>query len=174
VVVTSNDINYTIPSISNKLKNEYLHAINTARAEQQDCGSEGIFEATSKVKWNDKLYKGAYEHAQDLIVSKTFAHAGSGTESDWTGYGLSKPSDLISRAEAYNYKWSRLGENLAGGTTMDTADKAVASWLESDHHCANLMNPYFEEVGMVMLDDENSLYTHYWGQNFGTGKVTLD
>ncbi len=168
--VTMRELNSTIPLLSNSLKSEYLTAINSARSNPQDCGSEGLFSATSMLSWSDKLYKAAYEHTQDLISSKTFAHEGSGTQSDWTGYALGRPSDLISRSEAYGYLWRELGENLAAGTTRDTAQKAVASWLESDKHCANLMNPNFTEVGMAMIKDENSLYIHYWTQNFGTPK----
>jgi len=170
IIVTSIDIDVSIPTISEALKSEYLLAINQARTKAQDCHSRGTFPSTTNLTWNDKLYNAAYEHSQDLIASKIFAHKGSGTESDWSGYALGKSSDLVDRSETYGYEWSRLGENLAGGTTMSTAQEAVISWLESDNHCENLMNPNFTEVGMAMIKDENSLYTHYWSQNFGTPK----
>jgi len=168
VIVTSKKIDTTIPTISETLKNEYLKAVNSARSEPQDCGEKGYFIATTKLTWNSKLYEAAYEHMQDLIESKTFAHEGSGTESDWTGYALGKKSDFIERVESYGYKWSRLAENLGGGTQLDEAEEMVQGWLDSDHHCANLMNPNFTEVGMVMLKDDEAKYTHYWGQEFGT------
>ncbi len=170
VIVTSKHINMTIPPISDTLKTAYLKEINQARATQQDCHTEGIFEATTKLTWSEKLYHAAYEHTQDLVTTETFEHEGSGTQSDWTGYTLGKKSDLIERAENYGYQWHRLGENLAGGTTMDTPQKAIAAWLKSDGHCANLMNPNFTEVGMVRIKKEDSKYTHYWSQEFGTPK----
>jgi len=170
VIVTSKKIDTTIPTLSETLKNEYLKAVNSARSKPQDCGEAGSFSATTKLTWNSKLYEAAYEHIQDLIASSTFAHEGSGTESDWTGYALGKKSDLKERAENYGYKWSRLGENLGGGTQLDKTEEMVQEWLESDHHCANLMNPNFTELGMVMIKDDTSLYTHYWGQEFGTPK----
>ena len=170
VIVTSEEIDVSIPKISETLKAKYLTAINNARATAQDCGSKGKFSATTKLTWNEKLYSAAYEHTQDLVKSQTFEHEGSGTQSDWTGYALNKKSDLIERAEAYDYKWHRLAENLAGGMSMNDAQKAVDSWLESDYHCENLMNPNFTEVGMVMVKDEDSKYTHYWSQEFGTPK----
>lgn len=170
VIVTKEEIDVSIPKISEALKAKYLTAINNARAIAQDCGSKGKFSATTPLTWNEKLYSAAYEHTQDLVKSQTFEHEGSGTPSDWTGYALNKKSDLIERAEAYGYKWHRLAENLAGGTTMDDAQKAVDSWLESDYHCENLMNPNFTEVGMAMVKDEDSKYTHYWSQEFGTPK----
>jgi len=170
VIVTRKKIDTTIPPISETLKNEYLKAVNSARSEPQDCGEAGSFAATTKLTWNSKLYAAAYEHMQDLIESQTFEHEGSGTESDWTGYALGKKSDFIERAENHGYKWSRLAENLGGGTHLSQAEEMVQGWLESDHHCANLMNPNFTEVGMVMLKDEEAKYTHYWGQEFGTPK----
>ncbi|CAA6823648.1 MAG: SCP-like extracellular [uncultured Sulfurovum sp.] len=170
VIVTSQEINTSIPDISNTLKTEYLRAVNEARTQTQDCGSKGVFTATTVLSWNDKLYRAAYEHVQDLIASQTFSHDGSGTESDWSGYVLAKKSTQIERVENHGYSWERLGENLAGGAVIDNVEKAVQSWLESDNHCENLMNPLFKEMGISMLRDESSLYTHYWGQNFGTPK----
>ncbi|HHD75564.1 MAG TPA: hypothetical protein ENK95_01915 [Campylobacterales bacterium] len=170
VIVTTQVIDTNIPKMSNALISSYLNEINKARSQEQDCGTKGIFSATTSVSWNEKLYKASYEHIQDLIASETFSHDGSGTESDWTGYLLGKQSNQVERVESYGYSWQRLGENLAGGTKMDSAKAAIQAWLESDNHCENLMNPLFKEVGMVMLEDENALYTHYWGQNFGTPK----
>jgi len=168
VVVTSKEIDTTIPLLSEALKMKYLKAVNSARSKPQDCGEAGSFAATTKLTWNNKLYEAAYEHMQDLIESQTFEHEGSGTESDWTGYALGKKSTFIERVENYGYKWSRLAENLGGGTQLDEAEEMVQGWLDSDHHCANLMNPNFTEVGMVMLKDDEAKYTHYWGQEFGT------
>lgn len=170
VIVTTQEINVTIPSLPETLSIKYIDAVNKARTTEQDCGSKGIFAATTNVTWNEKLYKASYEHMQDLIASKTFAHDGSGTESDWSGYLRNKKSSQVERVESYGYSWERLGENLAGGDSIDSVDKAIESWLKSDNHCENLMNPAFKEVGMVMLTDDNALYTNYWGQNFGTSK----
>jgi len=170
LIVTNKEINTSIPAISQELIDEYLTQVNKARGVTQDCGSKGIWNAAPPVAWNTRLYKSAYEHMQDLIVSKTFSHDGSGTESDWTGFVLGIKSSQVERANTYGYVWSRLGENLGGGAPIDTAEKIVQAWLESDGHCANLMNPLFKEVGMVMLHDEDTLYVNYWAQNFGTQK----
>jgi len=168
VVVTKETVTSKIPLISESLKKEYLFEINKVRAKEQDCGSKGIFSATNPVTWNNKLYKSSYEHTQDLIKSKTFSHLGSGTESDWTGYVLGKQSDFKERIETYDYSWKYIGENLGAGTVIESAEKMVQGWLKSDNHCDNLMNPNYTEVGMIMIKDESSLYTHYWTQNFGT------
>lgn len=168
VVVVESKVLSQIPTLSESKVTEYLVAINNARSKKQDCRTGGSFLATTALTWNEKLYKSSYEHTQDLILSQTFSHFGSGTESDWTGSVLGKPSELNERIETYHYNWKTIGENLGAGTVIDTAQKMVEGWLKSDHHCSNLMNPNFTEVGMVMIKDENSLYTHYWTQNFGT------
>jgi len=167
VVVTETKVISSIPTISQAQIDEYLTAVNKARSTEQTCGSRGVFPATSKLTWSEKLYKSSYEHTQDLVASQTFSHEGSGTESDWTGVVLGKASVLKERVETYDYQWKTIGENLGAGTNIDTAEKMVDGWLKSEHHCVNLMNPDFTELGMVLIKDESSMYTHYWTQNFG-------
>jgi len=166
----ASDMNRVIPPISQKLIEEFLTSVNNARNLNQDCHSKGIFFATTALTWNEKLYKAAYEHNNDLIVSQTYSHDGSGQLSDWTGSDLGKQSTFIERVESYSYAWKRLGENLGAGTEIDSVEKIVAGWLASDNHCANLMNPNFTEIGMSMIKSEASLYTYYWTQEFGKGR----
>ena len=168
IVVIDSNVLSTIPMLSQTKIDTYLVAMNKARGKQQNCGTKGAFSATTALLWSEKLYKSSYEHTQDLVSSQTFSHFGSGRASDWTGTVLGKSSVLDERIETYNYKWKTIGENIGAGTLIDTAEKMVDKWLKSDNHCANLMNPNFTEVGMVLMKDESSLYTHYWTQNFGT------
>ena len=44
-----------------------------------------------------------------------------------------------------------------------TPKEVVEQWLNSDDHCANLMNSTFNEVGMAKFQNDNV----YWTQNFG-------
>jgi len=170
VIVTNKEINITIPKISQSQRTEFVSTVNAARAVTQDCGTKGVWAGTTPISWNDKLYSAAYAHVQDLVHSQTFAHSGSGTESDWAGFPLGIQSTQVERVESYGYEWRGLGENLGGGASIKTADDIVTAWLESDSHCENLMNPDFTEMGMVKLTNPNSLYTNYWAQNFGTPK----
>ncbi len=170
IMVTDRRVDFTVPKISEKIKNEYLKVVNRARAQEQVCGKKGVFPATSPLDWSEKLYSSSYEHTQDLIKSATFSHSGSGTSSDWTGYILYKKSTFKERIETYGYKWKYIAENLGGGTLIDSAEKMVQGWLDSEKHCINLMNPNYTQMGMVMIEDEASLYTHYWTQNLGKPK----
>jgi uncharacterized protein YkwD len=60
-----------------------------------------------------------------------------------------------------------VGENIASG--QRTVEDAVASWLDSPGHCANIMNPAFTDMGAAYaIDPRNRNRTAYWTQVFGT------
>ena len=158
----------TVLQILSDSARHYLEVINEARSKQQNCHSKGIFQPAPSLKWNDALYKAALEHSKDMAKSNTFSHDGSGTRYDITGVEYGKKSSMQDRIENNGYSdWHYIGENITAGTNRNTAEKAIAAWLQSDDHCANLMNPNFTEVGMAHAVNANSHYTHYWTQDFG-------
>ena len=157
-----------VSKISDALKAEYLDAINAARAETQDCGSQGVFDPAAALTWNDRLGNAAWEHSNDMAQSDTFSHNGSGTASDATAQdqGLGRGSRFNERIENQGYtNYRTIGENIAAG--YSNAQEVVEGWLESDHHCANLMNPKFSEVGMALIEKSGTEYGSYWSQEFG-------
>ncbi len=156
-----------VPTISSNFKNQYLNAINQARKESQDCGTYGDFSAAPLLTWNEKLYNSAYAHSKDMATTNTFSHAGSGQASDEVGVSLGRGSSAGERISFYGYKWSRYAENIGAGTDIDSAEEIVLQLMNSDGHCANIMNPLFTEVGMAMVKNSNTDYVHYWTQNFG-------
>lgn len=156
-----------IPVLSGATISSYLTIINNARSVARSCGVYGFFPAVSAVSWSDKLYKAAFEHSQDLTATNTFSHDGSGTVSDWSGYPLGKQSSMVDRVASYGYSWTRLSENITAGTFRDTAQEAVDSWLASDGHCKNIMDPNVTQVGLALSSKAGTTYTHYWTQNFG-------
>ncbi|MEA2027613.1 MAG: CAP domain-containing protein [Campylobacterota bacterium] len=158
---------FTIPPIDESTKQEYLDAVNAARMQVQDCGSEGVFDAVPALVWSDQLYSAAYEHSYDLANSNTFSHTGSGTVYDITAQelGLVGGSSMSQRIENYNYQWSTLGENIAAG--YDNINTTVSLWMASDAHCANIMHPNFTEMGIGYIEKGGTDYYYYWTQNFG-------
>jgi uncharacterized protein YkwD len=161
------------PILSESTINDYMKAINEARAKEggQDCGEYGHFDPAPPLAWSDELYHAAYEHSYDMATSDTFTHDGSGTDSDWTAQvqNLGRGSLLQERVENNNYThWLKIGENIAAGTNFRTAEQTVQAWLSSPKHCENLMNPEFKEVGMSVVYDESSYYHYYWTQDFGS------
>jgi len=153
------------PAVLASTKQAYLDAINHERSAPQNCGIKGIKPAVSPLVWNDNLYKAAYEHSEDLAVSNTFSHSGSGTNSDWTAQvqNLGEGSTFKERSENNGYiGWKTLGENIAKGQTSIT--QVIKSWMDSDGHCANMMSAKYTEIGMAQFEKDGSIY---WTQNFG-------
>jgi len=160
---------HQIPTISQAQKQEFLDAVNSARADTQDCGNEGIFSPVPALKWSDELYKAAYEHSRDMALNGIVEHYGTNTESDWTAKDLKlgHGSHFYERVEHNGYKdYKLVEENVAGGTNLDNAYEVVGAWLKSDGHCANLMNKDITDIGMALVK-KNTKYTHYWSQEFG-------
>ncbi len=158
-----------IPEISEEQKQAYLDAVNSARADTQDCGSEGVFEPAPPLTWSDELYKAAYEHTRDMALNGVVEHEGTNTSSDWTSVDLNlgRGSHFYERIDNNGYdNYKLVEENVAGGTYFDEAQDVVNAWLKSDGHCANLMNKDVTEIGMAHVK-ENTKYTHYWSQEFG-------
>jgi len=111
---------------------QILDAVNAARAVPRSCG-EQAFGAAPPVAWNKALGAAALAHSRDMAARRHFGHEGS------------DGSMVASRTTRAGYNWRLVGENIAAGQT--SAAEAVAGWLDSPGHCANLMNPAFTEMG---------------------------
>ena len=169
-IVKESNTQHNIPKLSEADKANYLFLINEARADARNCGDRGFFPAVAAVTWSTKLYKAAFEHSQDLANSNTWSHDGSGTETDWSGYALNKQSEMQDRVATYDYRWSRISENIYATTKNNTLKLAIEGWINSPGHCANLMDPDVTQVGMALAENPNSQFTYYWTQNFGKPK----
>ena len=130
-----------------------LELINQARAKPRRCGNE-IFAAAPPVRWNEMLAESSQRHSEDMARYDFFDHVNprDGTHS-WE------------RVERAGYKYSTTGENIAAG--YRTADEAVAGWIKSPGHCANLMNPDFTDMGAALATNRRSKMGLYWTQEFG-------
>ena len=164
---------YDAPPVSDEDKEAFLKATNDARAVEQDCGSEGIFPPVAPLKWSDALYSAAYEHSEDMatvgLTSEDFDHQGSGTESDWTAevQELGEGSTPQQRTDNNGFKGST-GENIHG--SPDSIETAMEDWLESDHHCSNLMDPAYTHLGLAVFENEEARWRWYWTQSLGVGE----
>ena len=151
---------YQAPKIDERVKQVYLKEINTARSQGRNCGADGYFSAVPALRWSDALYSAAYEHSRDMMKSNAFSHKGSQSAFDWTAnaQALSGCSSFKDRIENNGYtRWKNIAENIALGSY--TADQVMDTWLSSEQHCANIMNPMFTDVGMAEVNG-------FWTQNF--------
>ena len=111
-----------------------LTLVNDARRSGYDCGAKGVFAATGTVALESRLITAAQAHADDMNAKGYFSH---------TGQDGSTVGTRVSRS---GYTWSWVGENIAMG--YPDAGAVMAGWLESDGHCANVMNPNFTHLGV--------------------------
>jgi uncharacterized protein YkwD len=130
-----------------------LDLINQARATSRYCGTTA-FNAARPVRWNDSLAEASRLHADDMARYNYFSHSGRDGSNPW---------DRIERA---GYRWRSSGENIAAG--QRNAEEAVAGWINSPGHCANLMDPGFTEMGAAVAVNSRSEMGMYWAQEFAT------
>ena len=130
-----------------------LDLVNRARSQARTCGSKS-FGAAKPVRWNDKLAAAGRAHADDMARKNYFSH---------DGRDGSTPAQRVTRA---GYRYRTTGENIAAGQ-MDP-EGAVAGWIKSPPHCANLMNGAFTEMGVGFAVNDKSEMGVYWAQEFGT------
>ena len=130
---------------------EMLAAVNQARSIPRICGTDP-YEATGKLTWNCHLQEAALAHSQDMANNDFFEHTGS------------DGSDVALRISRTGYMANMAGENLAVG--FQTVTAAMEELLESRGHCATIMAAEFIEFGFGAAVNTESVYQHYWTQNF--------
>ncbi|HEU4410343.1 MAG TPA: CAP domain-containing protein [Polyangiaceae bacterium] len=128
---------------------ELFALVNEARAEGRACGGEA-FAAAPPLRWDDRLGRAAQAHSDDMAARDYFDH--------------DSPEGTTPRARiaAQGYDASRMGENIAAGQA--TPAQAMATWLGSDGHCANIMNPAYQDFGAGR--GEGGSFGVYWTQVF--------
>ncbi|MBC3949546.1 MULTISPECIES: CAP domain-containing protein [Pseudomonas] len=129
-----------------------LVLINAARAQSRQCGTQAVA-ATTPLTWNPALASAAENHSRGMANNNFFDHM------DRDGR---MPGD---RAELAGYSGRQIGENIAAG--QGSVAKVVEGWLASPGHCANLMNPAFNELGAAYAVDPKSDAGIYWTGVFG-------
>jgi uncharacterized protein YkwD len=59
------------------------------------------------------------------------------------------------------------GENIAAGTSWDTAQEVFDAWKNSSGHNANMLNSSYVKIGIARYFNANSTYRWYWVTDFG-------
>jgi len=124
-----------------------------ARATPRYCGNRA-FNAARPVRWNDSLAEASRLHSEDMARYNYFSHNGR------------DGSDPAQRVERAGYRYRATGENIAAGQMKP--EDAVAGWIKSPQHCANLMNPAYTEMGAAFSVNARSDMGVYWTQAFGS------
>ena len=75
--------------------------------------------------------------------------------------------DFSTRLRDFGYEnFTAMAENIGLGAP-DPA-KAVANWMKSPGHRANILNPELTEIGVGYAYNATDPNGHYWVQDFGT------
>jgi uncharacterized protein YkwD len=126
-----------------------LELVNRARSLGRTCGREH-FPSAGPLFLSPLLNGAARSHARDMARRDYFEHrAPDGSE----------PKDRVRRA---GYRPRLVGENIAFGP--ESAEEAVAGWMASPGHCANIMDPRFSEMGVAVVQGRKRGH-FYWVQN---------
>src|SRR5262249_10607545 len=121
---------FGVPTFDNAAVNaSVLDIINRARSEPRSCGSKD-FVSAPPLQWSAEREKAATQHAREMAESGSLSHEGR------------EGSTPSKRAADAGYSWFAVGENIAGG--QRDAETAVKTWLGSEGHCANIMNPVYK------------------------------
>ena len=103
---------------------------------------------------NQLLTQAAYQKGQAILKEQVFQH----------NINEKKFSDWIKET---GYKYSYVGENLA--IDFMTSEGAIEAWLDSESHRNNLLNPYYQEIGIAVLTGQfNGQDTTIITQIFGS------
>ena len=131
---------------------EALRLINARRAQGASCGTKGAFPAAAAVSWNTALANAANAHSKDMADNNYFSH----TSLDGRTFDQRISASLA---------WHTAGENIAAG--QPSVQAVVDGWMDSDGHCANIMNASFKEIGLACSRNTSSTYKIYWTLDLG-------
>ncbi|OGE83651.1 MAG: hypothetical protein A3B10_04310 [Candidatus Doudnabacteria bacterium RIFCSPLOWO2_01_FULL_44_21] len=117
-----------------------------------------IMRGLPKLTENPTLTLAAYAKANDMIKANYFAHSSPAGVDPW--YWLS----------VLGYEFTYAGENLATG--FNSASDLENNWMASPTHRANILSPFYQEVGLAIIYKNNTnLVVQFFGSS--VNKVTL-
>ena len=112
---------------------DFLSLINAERARN----------GAGPVRFNDQLTVAAQRHSQDMVDRNYFDHIAP----DPAPHGA-RPSN---RVEAAGFQWTGVAENIAQGQQSEA--EVFASWMDSQGHRENMLNPTYDQIGLARVGD---------------------
>src|SRR6185436_6093922 len=104
----------------------------------QDRALHGL----SKLVLYPTLNLAAAAKAEDMLAKNYFAHTSPRGTSPWYWF------------QTLGYKYTYAGENLAEG--YSDASDLESSWMASPDHRANILSPYYSDVGLAVVSFNNT------------------
>lgn len=131
-----------------------LQRLNELRA-RADAPCLSAAKATARpLAWESHLARSAHEQAVDLALHDRVSH----TDARQRGFAL--------RLRGAGYRAAGAGEMLAAG--QESLAETLNAWLASPAHCASLMKPEYNEVGIACVQRRGTRYERFWVAHIGT------
>ncbi|RME23812.1 MAG: CAP domain-containing protein, partial [Deltaproteobacteria bacterium] len=137
-----------------RYEEQVVELTNQARAEGQDCGSYGVYPPAGPVSMDPAIQCAARYHSLWMAENNVFDHYSTGGDLG---------DDPWTRMANAGFTGSPTGENIAAGYRSPA--EVVQGWIDSDGHCANLMNADATLIGVGYA--EGGSYGTYWTQDYG-------
>lgn len=134
------------------MRNAILQQITLVRASGAVCGAQ-LLPAAPALAWNDVLFSAAARHSLDMATRNYFSHT--------TPEGVA----FNQRLTAEGYTGWIVGENIAAG--QGSVATVMSTWMGSDGHCRNIMQPQFREVAVACVMRPGTTYGTYWTMELG-------
>ena len=150
-IVLATPFKALLPGDMRQVSQRVLALVNDARAKGRRCGAKR-FAPTHALALDPALLPPALAHSRDMAKRGDASHDGSDG---------SAPAERVTRA---GYQWRAVAENVASGQT--SADEVVQGWLQSPHHCVNIMDPSYSRMAVAYAVNENVQQRVFWTQLF--------
>jgi len=139
-----------LPVVSNWIFGpEAQQVVDFVNAERASAGCDPLVVSP-------QLVSAAQGHGEDMAFNDFFSHTSSDGRSPWD------------RIRETGYSFSSAAENIAAG--YSSANSAVAAWMNSSGHRANILNCRLKETGVgyyyLQNDTGQVNYRTYWTQTF--------
>jgi uncharacterized protein YkwD len=105
---------------------------------------------------SENLNRAASYHAVDMASNNRFSHTDSSGRSSST------------RMFQCNVASGGTGENIAAGTSWDTAQEVFDAWKNSSGHNTNMLRSTYKQIGIARHYDSDSRYKYYWVTDFNS------
>jgi uncharacterized protein YkwD len=126
---------------------EVVRLVNERRGAGGECGGKS-FARSAPLSIDSALRCAARNHSLDMATNDFFDHENLAGED---------AGDRIARA---GFEWTAVGENIAQG--QPNPSEVMVDWMASPGHCANILDPRFEFIGVGFHGDGD-----VWTQTFG-------
>ncbi len=130
---------------------DFIARINALRASGAVCVGQ-VMPKVGRLIWSQKLQNSTTTHARNEADLNFYSH---------TGLNGSTPE---SRGKAAGYVGG-VGENIH--VQVQTIEQAFTGWVNSPHHCVNLMLDDYQEFAVSCADNSTSQYGRYWVMALG-------